>query len=47
VAIGLVPFNPQHVLNILNIQIKEITPSSSSYSLWTAKTPHSTAEVQK
>jgi len=47
VATGLVPFNPQHVLDILDIQAKEITLSSSSHGLWTAKTPYSTAEVQK
>jgi len=41
-----VPFNPQHVLDILDIQAKKITPPSS-HGLWTAKTPHSTAEVQK
>ena len=41
---GLVPFNPQHVLDALDIT-KEVTPSSS-HGPWTAKTPHSTQEVQ-
>jgi hypothetical protein len=48
-AAGLVPHNPQRVLDSLDIQVKEITPPSTSYgpSQWTTKTPHSTAEVQK
>jgi hypothetical protein len=46
-ATGLVPYNPQYVLDSLNIQFKQITPPSSSHGLWTTKTPHSTAEVQK
>ena len=44
-ATGLVPFNPQHVLAALDIT-KKITPPSSSHGPWTAKTPHSTQEVQ-
>jgi hypothetical protein len=48
-ATGLVPYNPQRVLDSLNIIIKKITPSSSSHghSLWAAKTPYLTTEVQK
>jgi len=46
-ATGLVPFNPQRMLDMLNIQSKKITPPSSSHGPWVAKTPHSTAEVQK
>jgi hypothetical protein len=48
-ATGLVPYNPQRVLDSLDIIIKKITPPSSSHghSLWAARTPHSTAEVQK
>jgi hypothetical protein len=44
-AAGLVPYNPQRVMDSLDI-IKKITPPSTSYGQWTAKTPHSTAEVQ-
>ncbi|KAL2006315.1 hypothetical protein VTN00DRAFT_9969 [Thermoascus crustaceus] len=43
---GLVPFNPQRVLDMLDIQAKKITPPSSSHGPWVAKTPHSTAGVQ-
>lgn len=32
---------------MLDIWSKKITPLSSSYGPWVAKTPHSTAEVQK
>ncbi|KAL2008985.1 hypothetical protein VTN00DRAFT_7179 [Thermoascus crustaceus] len=32
---------------MLDIQSKKITPPSSSHGPWVAKTPHSTAEVQK
>lgn len=44
-ATGLVPFNPQHVLDALDIG-KMITLPSSSHGPWTAKTSHSTQEVQ-
>ena len=43
-ATGLVPFDPQHVLGALDI-IK-ITSSPSFHDPWTAKTSHSTQEVQ-
>jgi hypothetical protein len=47
-ATGLVPYSPQRVLDMLDIQSsKKITPPSSAHGLWTTKTPHSTAEVQK
>jgi len=35
-ATGLVPFNPQYMLDMLNIQSKKITPPSSSHGLWVA-----------
>jgi hypothetical protein len=46
-ATGLVPYNPQRVLDCLDISTK-ITPPTSSHGTgaWTAKAPYSTQEVQ-
>jgi len=35
---GLVPFDPQHVLDKLGV-VKKTTPPSSSHGPWTAKKP--------
>lgn len=45
-AIGLVPYNPQQVVDCLEIS-KKITPPNTSHGIWTAKTPRSTQEVQQ
>jgi hypothetical protein len=46
-ATGLVPFEPEHVLSQLSLQIRTPSPVISIVSLWESQTPHDITAVQK
>jgi hypothetical protein len=46
-AAGLVPYNPERVLNQLNIQLKTPTPPGSRSSEWEPQTPHNLVQLAK
>ena len=46
-AAGLVPFNPERVLEQLNIQLKTPTPPDSQSTNSELKTPHNIKQLEK
>jgi hypothetical protein len=47
-ATGLVPFNPEEVLQILNTMVQSTpSPSKGSQSSWESKTPKTFPEVKE